>query len=67
LAIQQLERKRVEYVLWAARLDAVDERLAPRKDHVAPLRAYLHTKYASVHVFSDGEAVLQRNEFSCHP
>ena len=66
-AIQQLERKRVEYVLWAARLDAVDEMLAPRKDHVAPLRAYLHTKYTSVHVFPDGEAVLQRNEFTSHP
>jgi hypothetical protein len=66
-AIQQLEGKQVRYVLWAARLDHVDEVLAPSKDHVAPLRAYLHTNYTQVQVFSDGDAVLQRNEFSSHP
>jgi 4-amino-4-deoxy-L-arabinose transferase-like glycosyltransferase len=66
-AIQQLEGRQVRYVLWAARLDHVDDVLGPSKDHVAPLRAYLHTKYTRVQVFSDGDAVLQRNEFTGRP
>jgi hypothetical protein len=66
-AIQQLEGKQVRYVLWAARLDHGDDVLAPSKDHVAPLRAYLHSKYTRVQVFSDGDAVLQRNEFAGRP
>jgi hypothetical protein len=66
-AIQQLEGKQVRYVLWAARLDHVDDVLAPSKDHVAPLRTYLHTNYTPVQVFSDGDAVLQRNELINRP
>jgi hypothetical protein len=58
-AIQQLERKRVQYILWRARLESTES----SKDTVIPLRAYLHLKYTQVHTFADGDMVWERNEF----
>jgi len=58
--IQQLEGKRVQYVLWRARLDSAGS----SKDHLLPLRTYLHLKYTQVHAFADGDTVWERNEFS---
>ncbi|MGC2402468.1 MAG: hypothetical protein WA510_21920, partial [Acidobacteriaceae bacterium] len=56
LAIRQLEQKRVQYILWGARLDS-DE--SP-EDSVKPLRAYLHRNYLPVHTFADGDRVWER-------
>jgi hypothetical protein len=58
--IQQLEGKRVQYVLWRARLDSAES----SKDHLLPLRTYLHLKYTQVHAFADGDTVWERNESS---
>jgi hypothetical protein len=62
LAIQQLEAKRVQYVLWAPRLDSADDLPTHAQDHVVPLRKYLHARYSLVMVFPDGDEVWQRNE-----
>jgi len=62
-AIQQLEQKRVQYILWRARLESTES----AKDSVTPLRAYLHLKYSLVHTFSDGDMVWERNEFLSRP
>jgi len=61
--IQQLEGKRVQFVLWRPRLDSTE----PSKDHLTPLRTYLHSKYTRFHVFADGDTVWERNEFIGHP
>jgi hypothetical protein len=58
-AIQQLEAKRVQYILWQARLDSAEFSTDP----VLPLRSYLHLKYTQVHGFAGGETVWERNEF----
>ncbi len=62
LTIHQLEAKQVPYVLWAARLGSMDDIAANSKDHAVPLRAYLRTRYTSVHTFPDGDQLWQRNE-----
>jgi hypothetical protein len=59
LAVQQLEQKRVRYVLWRARLDSVESPVDP----VRPLRMYLQRNYIPVHTFADGDMVWERNEF----
>jgi hypothetical protein len=67
LTIQQLDEKRVPYVLWAARLGSMDDLSSHSKDHVVPLRAYLHNRYSQVHTFPDGDQVWQRNTSAIHP
>jgi len=62
LAIQQLEEKRVPYVIWEARLDSPDYLSVHAQDHVVPLRNYLHASYSQMMVFPDGDEVWQRNE-----
>jgi hypothetical protein len=61
-AIQQLDGRRVQYILWQARLDSAEF----SKDTVLPLRSYLHLKYTQVHAFAGGETVWERNEFISH-
>ncbi len=61
--IQQLEGKRVQFVLWRPRLDSTES----SRDHLTPLRSYLHSKYTRFHVFADGDTVWERNEFIVHP
>ncbi len=60
--IQELEGKRVQFVLWRPRLDSSEY----SKDHLTPLRAYLHSKYTRFHTFADGDTVWERNEFVGH-
>jgi hypothetical protein len=57
--IQQLDGKRVQFVLWRPRLDSTES----SQDNLTPLRAYLHSKYTRFHVFADGDTVWERNEF----
>jgi len=59
-AIQQLEEKRVQYVVWPARLDYPDNRQCPETDHLAPLRAYLRRRYERVQIFSDEVEARER-------
>jgi hypothetical protein len=61
--IQQLEGKRVQFVLWRPRLDAPES----SQDNLIPLRIYIHSKYTQFHVFADGDTVWERNEFIPHP
>jgi hypothetical protein len=58
LAIQQLEARHVQFVLWSPRLDEADDR--PTKDAIAALSDYLRERYVRVHVFSDQDVVWQR-------
>jgi hypothetical protein len=58
LAIQQLEAKKVHFVLWPKALDTETDVAEPRL--IAPLRDYLGRQYFPVHVFLDGEQVWQR-------
>jgi hypothetical protein len=62
LAIQQLERKRVRYVLWARRLDDAGDLPVGTRDNVAPLREYLHEAYGEEKTFPDGDEVWKRKE-----
>jgi hypothetical protein len=61
--IQQLEAKRVQFVLWRPRLDSTES----SRDHLTPLRTYLHSKYTRFHLFADGDTIWERNEFVGHP
>jgi hypothetical protein len=59
-AAQQLEAKKVPYVIWAARLDyAVDPR-RPRTANIVPLRSYLKGSYRLAKVFGDGDEAWER-------
>jgi hypothetical protein len=62
LAIQQLEMKRVQYVLWARRLDDTGDLPIGMRDNVAPLREYLHGAYGEEKTFPDGDEVWKRKE-----
>jgi hypothetical protein len=59
LAIQQLEEKKVRYVLWSQRLDDANA-VHPGEDHLGPLRAYLHNRYNRVRIFPDRDEVWER-------
>ncbi|MBO0910553.1 MAG: hypothetical protein J2P13_02070 [Acidobacteria bacterium] len=63
-AVQQLNAKRVRYVIWEPRLNyPVD----PRHDwtsHIVPLRNYLRASYQRTKVFPNGEELWERKEFS---
>ena len=61
--IQQLEGKRVQFVLWRPRLDSTES----SQDPLIPLRTYLHSKYTRFRTFADGDTVWERNEFIGHP
>jgi hypothetical protein len=60
--IRLLEERRVQYILWPARLDSENKLAGMQQDNVIPLRAYVHSRYTPVKVFPDGDSVLQRNE-----
>lgn len=57
--IQQLEAKKVRYLLWSPGLDH-PEPDHPSDDHLQPLRAYLRSRYRPVQVFSDQDQILER-------
>jgi hypothetical protein len=60
-AVDDLEAKRVEYILWAPFL----ERPEPGRErayHLAPLVRYLHARYARVEILQDGEELWRRLE-----
>jgi hypothetical protein len=56
--VQALERERVRYVLWYVGLDSPP---ADAQDHLAPLRAYLLSRYRVVKIFGDGDQIWERN------
>jgi hypothetical protein len=60
--VRLLDEKQVQYILWPARLDFQYEFVGHAKDHVIPLRTYVHSRYAQVQVFPDGDSVWRRNE-----
>jgi hypothetical protein len=62
LTVRQLDQKQVPYVLWDSSLDSVSGIRDPAKDHIAPLRQYLHDRYHRVRTFSNGDQFWQRNE-----
>jgi hypothetical protein len=59
-AVQQLETKRVRYVMWAARLDYPVDPRRPRTANIVPLRTYLHSRYQLAKAFQDGDEVWER-------
>jgi hypothetical protein len=61
LAIQQLEAKRVRYILWSPRLDVPDPLHGQNQYHLGPFRDYLHIHYHLARRFSDNEEVWDRN------
>jgi hypothetical protein len=60
--IEELDTKRVQYILWIPSFDSTK--------HVSPeitlLRNYLHGNYIQVHTFSDGETIWERDAFPGH-
>jgi Dolichyl-phosphate-mannose-protein mannosyltransferase len=59
-AIQQLEAKQVNYIVWAPRLDYPVDPRNPRTANIIPLRTYVHTRYRLSEVFQDGDEVWER-------
>jgi hypothetical protein len=60
LSIEQLEGKRVKYILWSSRLDHLDDPTLLAANHLSPFRAYMKCRYTRVHVFSDRDEVWER-------
>jgi hypothetical protein len=59
LAIRQLEERKVRYVLWSKRLDDPDS-VRDAANPLAPLKAYLLSRYDSVEDFPGPEELWQR-------
>jgi len=61
LTIQQLEAKRVRYVLWPPRLDGADPSYGQNQYHLGAFRDYLHEHYHVARRFSDNEEIWERD------
>jgi hypothetical protein len=61
LTIQQLEMKRVQYVLWPPRLNVPDPYYGEKQYHLGPFHDYLHEHYHRVWSFSDNDEMWERN------
>jgi Dolichyl-phosphate-mannose-protein mannosyltransferase len=59
-AVQQLEAKKLQFVLWSPRLDAADRFDRSTEQTIAPLRNYVRERYARVLVFSDQDELWER-------
>jgi hypothetical protein len=57
-AVQALERFKVRFVSWYGGLD---HRGKPQRDHLAPIRLYLHEHYHIAHIFPNGDQIWERN------
>jgi hypothetical protein len=60
LAMQQLDRRQVKYILWSPQLNSPNEPARSWKDNLGPLRDYLFSHYTRVHTFSDQDEIWQR-------
>jgi Dolichyl-phosphate-mannose-protein mannosyltransferase len=58
--IQQLEAKKVQFVLWPQRLDDSDQFDRSTEDTISPLRNYVRVRYTRVQVFADREELWKR-------
>lgn len=61
LAIQQLEAKHVQYILWQPRFDSPDPFYPPEQYHLEPFRDYLRNHYHRLRNFSDQDEIWERN------
>jgi hypothetical protein len=61
IAVQQLDRRQVKYVVWAPELNTPDDPARPSEYYLGPMRSYLTSHYKRVEVFADGDEVWQRN------
>ncbi len=62
LTIQQLETKRVHFILWPPRLNAPDPIYGGQEQyHLGPFRDYLQNHYHLVWSFSDNDEIWERN------
>ena len=59
-AVQQLEAKKLQFVLWSPRLDDADRFDRSTEQTIAPLRSYIRERYARVQVFSDQDELWER-------
>jgi hypothetical protein len=59
-AVQQLEAKKLQFVLWSPRLDAADQFDCSTEQAIAPLRNYIRERYKRVQVFSDQDELWER-------
>jgi hypothetical protein len=60
-AIRQIDQGQVHYILWSARLNTSGPTSVG--DHLAPLRAYLHSHYDLVKSFNAGDTIWARKSF----
>ena len=60
LAIQQLEAKKVQFVLWVSRLNDADDPAAWQA--ITLLRNYLRERYDCAQVFSNGDEIWKRKQ-----
>jgi hypothetical protein len=58
-SIEQLDERRVRYILWSQLLDPADNRDLST-DSLSPLRAYLRGHYKRVQVFANREEIWER-------
>jgi len=58
--IEQIKRTPVQFIFWTPHLDSGCGPARRCEDRLTPFRDYLHSHYARVQVFSDGETAWQR-------
>lgn len=59
LTVKQVEASKVKYIFWVPRWEMA-QREALQQDHLGPFREYVKVHYAPVHVFSNGDEILER-------
>lgn len=59
-SIRQLESNRVQYILWAPRLNVPALADHPEGYHLAPFRSYMAQHYRLVEVFPDQDEIWER-------
>jgi hypothetical protein len=57
LTIRQLERSKVQYVLWSLWLQTDPQHVGP--DNQQPVHDFLQNHYVRVHIFSNGDEIWQ--------
>jgi len=60
LTVRQIEQRQVKYIMWSPQWADSNHAETPSSDHLEPLRIYLRSHYARVHVFSNQDEIWER-------
>jgi hypothetical protein len=60
LTVRQIEQRQVKFIMWSPQWADSNHAETPSSDHLEPLRIYLRSHYARVHVFSNQDEIWER-------